>query len=490
MSNRVGQHLGNYRLIRLLDTGGFAEVYLGEQVYLNTLAAIKVLHARLTSEASASFLEEARHLSHLVHPNIIRVLDFGVEEATPFLVMDYAPHGNVRQLHPKGTLVPLPVVVTHVKHVAAALQYAHDQKLIHRDVKPENMLLGLNQEVLLSDFGIALLTHSSGSIHVPEMIGTMAYMAPEQVRGNPVPASDQYALGIVVYEWLCGERPFAGSVSELFSQQLFVPPPSLREKIPEMPPAVEGVVLRALAKDPQLRFEGVQAFATALEAASNLAASSQTLFVPTTAPPVALQVAPPKEPPASERASPFLNTPPFQLTPLVGRAEAVQVASTRLLRKEVRLLTMTGPGGVGKTRLALKVATILQQAFADGICFVALAPVSDPDLVVPAISQTLGLKEVGDQSPVEQVVAYLREKRLLLVLDNFEQVLVGAPRLSDLLSACPQVKILVTSRALLRVQGEHEFAVPPLALPDPQLLPDVERLAHYAAIALFVQRGE
>ena len=490
MPDLIGQHLGNYRLTRLLDKGGFAEVYLGEHVYLNTQAAIKVLYARLTSEAMEDFLAEARHLSHLVHPHIIRVLDFGVEEATPFLVMDYAPHGSLRQRHPKGLPVPLPTLVPYVKQVAAALQYAHDQKLIHRDVKPENMLLGPHQEVLLSDFGIALLTRSSGSMLVPEMVGTMAYMAPEQVRGKPVPASDQYALGIIVYEWLCGERPFSGSVSELFSQQMFVFPPPLHDKVPEVPPAVEAVVLRTLSKDPQLRFEDVQAFATALEEASNAASPSRTFFVPTTEPPAALPVATPKEPLESERASPHLYTPPFQLTPLVGREEAVQAAGTRMQRSEVRLLTMTGPGGVGKTRLARAVAADLRPAFADGICFVALAPVSDPDLVVPTIAQALGLKEVGDQALFEQVVAFLQEKRLLLVLDNFEQIVAGAPRLSDLLSACPQVKLLVTSRALLRVQGEHAFPVSPLALPDPTQLSDIESLSHCAAVALFVQRAQ
>jgi len=490
MSDRVGQHLGNYRLTKLLDKGGFAEVYLGEQVYLNTQAAIKVLHARLASEASESFLAEARHLSHLVHPHIIRVLDFGVEDSTPFLVMDYAPHGNLRQRHPRGSPVPLTTIVPYVSQVAAALQHAHDQKLIHRDVKPENMLLGANLEVLLSDFGIALLTHSSGSLHVPEMVGTMAYMAPEQVRGTPTPASDQYALGIVVYEWLCGERPFAGSVAELFSQHLFGRPPPLHDKIPAISPTVEGVVLRALEKDPHLRFEDVRAFATALDEASNTASTSHTLFAPLADPPAAQPVAAPKEPPVSERASPFLNTPPVNLTPLVGREQDVEAGCMFLLRSDIRLLTMTGPGGVGKTRLALAVATTLQQAFADGICFVALAPVSDPDLVVPTVAQALGLKEARNRSLFESIIAFLQEKSLLLVLDNFEQIVAGAPSLAGLLSACPQVKMLITSRAQLRVQGEHEFPVPPLALPDPKHFSDVERLSHCAAVTLFVQRAQ
>ena len=487
---REGQHLGNYRLTRLLDAGGFAEVYLGEHVYLNTQAAIKVLHARLTSEASESFMEEARHLSHLVHPHVIRVLDFGIQDDTPFLVMDYAPHGSLRQRHPKGTSVALSSVVLYARQIAAALQYAHNQKLIHRDVKPENMLLGPNGEVLLSDFGIALLAPDSASLHVPEMVGTMAYMAPEQVRGKPVPASDQYALGVVVYEWLCGERPFSGSVSELFSQHLFAQPPPLHDKLPEIPLAVEVVVLRALAKDAQLRFEDVQAFATALEEASNAAASSNTLFVSGDNPPAAQPEVPPKKPFESASTPPFLNTPPFHVTSLVGREREVQIATQLMQRTGVRLLTVTGPGGVGKTRLALEIAADLRPLFPDGVCFVALAPINDPDLVVPTIAQALGLKEGGDQSLLEHASAFLREKRLLLVLDNFEQIVAGAPQLAGLLAACPKVKMLITSRALLHIEGEHEFPLSPLALPDAGRLSDLAYLSHSAAVALFVQRAQ
>src|SRR5205807_1491142 len=145
----------------------------------------------------------------------------------------------------------------------------------HRDIKPENLLVGHHHEVLLSDFGLAVLAHSARSQPVQETAGTMAYMAPEQIQGHPSPASDQYALGIVVYEWLCGDRPFHGSFTEIYSQQLFVPPPPLREKVPELPSDVEEVVRVALSKDPERRFASVQAFATALEQACQRAPSHQ-----------------------------------------------------------------------------------------------------------------------------------------------------------------------------------------------------------------------
>ena len=268
MADRVGQQLGNYQLIRPLGEGGFAEVYLGEHIHLGTYAAIKVLHTQLASEDTEHFRTEARNLARLVHPNIVRVLEFGIEGKTPFLVMDYALDGTLRQLHPKGTILPITTIVSYVRQVADALQYAHDKKLIHRDIKPENMLLGQRGEVLLSDFGIALVAQSSRYQSTQEVAGTMAYMAPEQIQGKPRPASDQYSLGIVVYEWLCGERPFHGSFTEIVGQHLAVPPPPIRERVPAIPPDVEQVVTMALAKDPKNRFGSVQAFATALEQAN------------------------------------------------------------------------------------------------------------------------------------------------------------------------------------------------------------------------------
>ena len=279
MNNYVGKQLGNYRLIRILGQGGFADVYLGEHVYLKTLAAIKILQTRLAQDDLEVFLKEARTVSNLIHPHIVRVLEFGVEGTTPYLVMDYAPNGTLRQRHPKGSRLAPAAIIPYVKQVASALQYAHDKKLIHRDVKPENMLVGQNNDILLSDFGIALASQSSRYQSTQEVAGTLAYMAPEQFHGKPVAASDQYALGIVVYEWLTGERPFHGSFAEIASQHVVAPPTLLREKIPEITPAIEEVVHRALAKDPHQRFLRVEAFANALEQASQ-PVKPQLSFIP------------------------------------------------------------------------------------------------------------------------------------------------------------------------------------------------------------------
>src|SRR5205085_9904073 len=177
MADRSGQQLGNYRLIRLVGKGGFAEVYLGEHIYLSTPVAVKVLHTQLESEDMAVFLNEARTIARLIHPHIIRVTDFGLDGETPFLVMDYAPNGTLRQRHARGIQLPLTTIVPYVKQLAEALQHAHDEKLIHRDIKPENMLLGRRNEVLLSDFGIALIAQSSRYQSTQDVIGTVAYMS-------------------------------------------------------------------------------------------------------------------------------------------------------------------------------------------------------------------------------------------------------------------------------------------------------------------------
>src|SRR5437763_2468337 len=219
MTDRVGQHLGNYQLIQLLGQGHWASVYLAEHWHLHTQAAIKVLHGPWADSEVDGFLGEARTLARLRHPHIVRILDFGVQEGTPFLVMEYAPEGTLRQLHPKGTRLPLQTVVSYVKQVASALQYAHAQQLIHRDLKPENLLLGPDQEVWLSDFGLAIVAHNARSQPLQQTAGTLAYMAPDQLQGHPTPASDQYAPGVLVFEWLTGERPFSVSFPELAVKQ-------------------------------------------------------------------------------------------------------------------------------------------------------------------------------------------------------------------------------------------------------------------------------
>ncbi len=352
MAEYLGQQLGYYLLVRLLGEGGFARVYLGEHAFLKTQAAIKILSMRLTQEDMWGFLSEARMIARLRHPNIVRVLDFGVQSGVPFLVMEYAPNGTLRQRHPSGAVLPLDVILPYVRQVAEALHYAHEEKLIHRDIKPENMLLGPRNEILLSDFGIATVTQSARYQQAPTMAGTLAYMAPEQIQGHPHPASDQYALGIVVYEWLCGERPFQGTFTEVAAQQALRAPAPLRQKLPQLSPAVEEVLMTALAKDPRDRFADMRAFALALERAAGQSASSLAPRAASADEPAALRA------PGAASLAPMNNnlTPPLDLDTRPMRPFA---HSTLLATQPMKLPAPEAAPPAGRVKRLAVMASVL-----------------------------------------------------------------------------------------------------------------------------------
>jgi len=233
--------------------------------------------------------------------------------------------------------------------------------------------------------------------------------------------------------------------------------------------------------------------AEALADCLNIAASERAGFIafargkrydaPPTQPP---HMEPIPEPVAQRRP---MNLP-MPLTALLGRSQDIAAARNYLLRDDARLLTMIGPPGIGKTRMSIQLATDLIDTFDNGVCFVALAPIHDPDLVLPTIAQALGVEETRDQRLDKRLADYLHDKHMLLVLDNFEQVLAAAPLVAEVLAASPRLKLLSTSRAPLHIRGERQFPVPPLLLPNLSDLPAVRELADYPSVALFVERAQ
>jgi serine/threonine protein kinase len=300
MADRIGQQFGNYRLTELIGSGGYADVYLAEHLYISNLRqAIKVLKETEVEEHNQDeFLLEARMIANLQRfsSHIVQISDVGIQVSkesggpcyTPYIIMEYASHGTLRGLYRAGTWVPLERVAFYTKQIAEALQCAHEQHppIIHRDIKPENMLLRTEDHVLLSDFGISISgkTGPQKRSNEKNVVGTAAYIAPERITGHMRRASDQYSLAIVVYEWISGERPFDGTDKEICAKHLMMPPPPLYPTYPRVTQDLGEVVERALQKKPEDRYPDVRTFALALEKAITSARrGSQTLSLPAVA---------------------------------------------------------------------------------------------------------------------------------------------------------------------------------------------------------------
>jgi serine/threonine protein kinase/uncharacterized membrane protein len=282
-----GQYLGHYHLVRLLGSGGMGEVYLAEDDRIGQQVAIKVVRSEgiaypqseSAKEAARLFEREAKAIARLDHPHILPLYAYGEETLhdtlLTYLVMPYRKEGTLAYwLRQRGSAAPLSPaeVASLLQQAAAALQHAHEQYVLHQDIKPSNFLIRLRSDqpeqpdLLLSDFGIAKLTSATGSLS-QSIRGTPIYMAPEQWDGQPVAASDQYSLAIMVYELLVGRPPFVGNQGQVMRQHYLTPPPVPSSLNGSLSPAIDAVLVRALAKQPEERFASVSAFARAFQEA-------------------------------------------------------------------------------------------------------------------------------------------------------------------------------------------------------------------------------
>ena len=259
--------IGNYQIIKRLHTGHFTTVYLGRENNSHHLVALKILHPSRPDAFRDFLLERARTLARLDHPHISRLIDYGEQDNREFIVTEYASMGSIRQRYLKGHQIPVQMMRIYVKQIADALHYAHSKQISHSYLKPENILFTEKEHLLVSDFGPPNNLYISQTMHPQASVSSYLYIAPEQYLGEAQAASDQYALGAMIYEWLSGNPPFIGSVHEVITQHLQTRPPSLREKCSDIACLIEEVVMRALAKDPKERFESIATFAIAFEQA-------------------------------------------------------------------------------------------------------------------------------------------------------------------------------------------------------------------------------
>src|SRR5512136_179515 len=273
MTDFTGLYFDRYHILESLGEGGMASVYKAYDTRLERDVAVKIIRIDMfipavLDKVMKRFEREAKSLAKLSHPNIVSIIDYGEHAGVPYLVMIYLPGGNLKD---RLTGQPLPWQESFrlILPIARALQFSHQQGIIHRDVKPSNILMSLSGEPMLSDFGIARVLESEGTTSLTGTgvgIGTPEYMAPEQWVGRTSPQSDLYSLGVVLYEMITGRKPYsADTPAALLLKQANDPLPRPRNLVPDLPDRVEKIILKALSKKPEERYSGMEEFIYSLE---------------------------------------------------------------------------------------------------------------------------------------------------------------------------------------------------------------------------------
>lgn len=479
--NLIGTTISHYRVLEKLGGGGMGVVYKAEDTDLGRFVALKFLPDDIAhdSQALSRFQREAKAASALNHPNIVTIYELGHLNGTHYIAMEMIGGETLRALINSGPL-PFRKAIVIAAQIAEALAKAHETGLVHRDLKPENLMVAHDGTAKILDFGLAKLREEpagsdgptlAGSLTDPGTImGTIGYMSPEQANGGAVDfRSDQFSFGAVLYEMVNGQPAFQGrGRAEIMAAILRDRPERLSSSRVQAPAPFFWILERCLAKDPNQRYASTRDLARDLARIRDLRIEIGTRLN-------------------------RVGNMPVQRTAFIGRERELTDLRQLLSREDVRLVTLTGPGGIGKTRLALQAVAEMSDRFSGAVSFVSLSAIGGNEAIHTAISQAIGLREVAGESPRETLKDYVRglAQPLLVLLDNFEHLISAGAEIAELLTLNPNLRVVVTSQALLHVYGEHEFPVPPLGTPKLQSIPtSPDALLRFPAVALFLERAK
>ena len=462
---------GQYRLERVVGEGGMATVFLASDLKHQRQVAVKVLRPELGATLGKErFLREITTTANLRHPRILPLFDSGEAAGLLYYVMPFIEGESLRDRLTRGGALATDEAMRIADEVADALGYAHSRGVIHRDIKPENILLE-NGHAVVADFGIAHAVTAAGDDKLTMMgmaLGTPHYMSPEQGSGEAVDArTDIYALGCVTYEMLDGMPPFtAATPMGVLVRHAIDPVPSLALSHPELDDTIVAAIERALAKAPNDRYATIAEWRAAISVRS--------------APRVGTGG-------TAMRAVRIDKLPPAPSTPLLGRDALLDGAAERL-RGGTRVLSVIGYGGTGKTRFSIELLRRLGPEYTGGGAFVSLAAVTSATAVLPTIATALDIAEAHGRSALDALCTVIGDRRVLLVLDNLEQVLDAASDIASMVGRCPALQVIATSRAPLKIGAESEFSLPPLDLPAEGAT--LEAIRACPSVMLFQQRAE
>ena len=476
-SPALPERVGPYPILGILGQGGMGVVYLAADPVLERRIALKVLPQHLAANPLffSHFQREAKLLASMNNPNIATIHSLEKTEDLHFLTMECIDGWNLADRLDEGAL-PLDEALAVCRQIAVALEAAHRSGVVHLDLKPSNVMATSDGLVKVLDFGLAMAlarqVDESGEMRTvaqsqAAISGTPGYMSPEQIRGEPVDArTDIFAFGCILYESLCGRRAFPGDTIGDRMQATLETAPDIDQAPPDTPKRIRDLLERCLTK-----------------------ATAERLGLITKARQEIEQVIAHRAIPSLEERSDLVpNNLPAQVASFVGRE--TQKGDIERLLAENRTLTLSGVGGGGKTRLALEVARGLLGNFRDGVWLVELAPLSSADLVTRAVTTALRLRDEANLSPTDQLLAHLRDRQALLILDNCEHVVTEVARIADLLLAgCPDLRILSTSRERLGLPYEVVYPVPVMVVPPAGSPVTPETLRGNEAAELFLSRA-